>query len=416
MYSVLIFLVLPFSILNFLFRKLLRKHPPGKQQLNRFGLGFSDQQQGGLLVHCVSVGEVVAAANLIKCLQNQQPGTPIYITTTTPTGADRVKQIFSDSVTHYYLPFDAPFCMTRMLAKLKPTKVLITEVELWPNLIHACWKRHAPVYVINARMTDRSTASYAKIGRLFQPMLSKLTGVCAQGKRDYDNYLKLGMAPEKLYLSNNIKFDLSPTDSSQSAQLADTLNLVDRRLLVAGSTHEGEESYFIDAYRQLKKQFPELLLVLVPRHPQRFERVFQLCAQANLSTLRFSQENACEVGTEIILVDAMGKLDLFYALGELAFVGGSIADRGGHNALEPAAKGVPILMGPHRYNNPIICQTLEHAGALKMVNTVEEIVNHCSLWFADNQARSNAGSAGLKVISDNRGAVAATLNIINPPA
>lgn len=415
LYSLLISLLLPFLLVNLLVRICVRAPGYRWRNIERFAVAISASKKGGILLHCVSVGEVVAAANLVKRLLAEQPNLVVTITTTTVTGADRVEQIFAGQVQHCYLPYDVPILMNILLAKIQPTKVLITEVELWPNLIHCCWKRSIPVYVINARMTDKSARTYRKIPALFTPILHKISHVFAQGQRDYDNYLALGIEPQNLTLTNNIKFDQRTDNSELAVALAmgERLKLSKRRLLVAGSTHEGEEELLIKAYQQLKVEFPELLLVIVPRHPQRFELVFQLCQRSGLNSTRISGQSSCDMNSDILLVDQMGTLRSFYALADIAFVGGSIADRGGHNALEPAAYSVPILMGPHIYNNPQICQILSAAGALQTVHDCTDIVEHCRIWLTNEQQRIQAGKAGNTVLTSNAGAIDKTLSLLN---
>ncbi|MBT1065791.1 lipid IV(A) 3-deoxy-D-manno-octulosonic acid transferase [Bowmanella sp. Y26] len=376
------------------------------------GLGFVPvpPRPGGLLIHCVSVGEVVAASGLIRRIQDLFPALTICVSTTTTTGAQRVQQIFGTSVHHIYLPIDLPFAMQSMLTRVAPSRVLIMEVELWPNLIHLCWKQGVPVSVINARMTDRSRRSYWKLRGLFTPMLQRLQQVCCQGQRDFDNYLKLGIEPTKLCLTNNIKFDLViPNKKALATENIARYGLQDRQILLAGSTHDPEEEILLDAYSQLKRRFPALLLILVPRHPQRFDKVAELCQKRGFQTRRTSKGQQCDQETDILLADEMGLLMGLYAVADIAFVGGSIATRGGHNALEPAALGIPILMGPSQHNNPQICQVLKDAGALVEVENSQHIIQCAERWLTDPNMRAEAGLAGHDVVLTNRGAVDTTL-------
>ena len=408
-YSFIYLFIIPLSILHWLVARILQKPGAGTRWKNRLGLGFNQAQKGGVLVHCVSVGEVVAASVVIKKLQRLHPTLPIYITTTTITGADRVKQIFADTVEHFYLPFDLRLFMDSMLSGLAPQKVLITEVELWPNLLHSCWRKSIPSYVINARMTDNSARSYGKLSALFSPMLNKLTLVCAQGERDRRNYLALGADENKVTLTNNIKFDQPANVDDEVNRQTAGLNLQDRKLIVAGSTHEGEEALFLQAYLELKPDFNDVLLILVPRHPQRFAKVYQQCKAHNVQTVKMSQGTSISNQTDVLLVDAMGMLTGFYAIADITFVGGSITDRGGHNALEPAAFAKPILMGPHIYNNPVICQTLEDAGALITVEDLPQVLEQCRQWLGTPSTGIEAGKAGVEVLQKNQGAVNSTL-------
>tara|TARA_R110002153_G_scaffold32537_8_gene98505 strand:+ start:19989 stop:21290 length:1302 start_codon:yes stop_codon:yes gene_type:complete len=414
-YSLLWLLIIPFALSHFIFQIIRRKPGYTKARLSRYGLTVSqDNPKDTLLIHCASVGEVVAIQNLVEKLLTKTPKQQIIITTNTTTGADRVKLLFADRVAHAYLPYDFPLFIKLFLNRKRPTKVLINEMELWPNLCHQCWRSNIPIFIINGRMSEKSTKTYLKFPSLFQPMFEKITAVCAQGQRDYENYLTLGVSPNKLTLTNNIKFDLtiSDHDMAQSQTIQTNFDLEQRLLIVAGSTHEPEEQILLDAYLALLKDYPALLLVIVPRHPQRFEKVHQLLQKQNIKTVLMSEQKPCTPNTQVLLCDQMGKLRSIYALADISFVGGSIADRGGHNALEPAVVGVPILMGESTYNNPAICQALVDSGALLTVADAQQIESACKNWFNNPQQKKQAGDAGKQVLILNKGAIQKTLNVI----
>lgn len=385
-----------------------------KRKRQRFGYLEALPAKGGLLVHCVSVGEVVVASSLIKRIRKAKPDYPVTITTTTATGAEQVKNIFADTVTHLYLPYDLPSFVNRLVKKLQPVKVLVTEVELWPNFIHACHKENIPVYLINARMTDKSANNYAKLSVMFNAMLKKITAVCAQGQRDYDNYLRLGMDKQRLYLSNNIKFDLELTtqDSESASDLSSLLEINNRAILLGASTHDPEESALLKSYRALKQEHPTLLLILTPRHPQRFAKVAKLIQQSDLKFQCLSEQASLQRDTDVLLIDAMGVLKSVYSLATIAFVGGSLADRGGHNALEAALLSKPILMGPSRYNNPAICDALIKAGAMQTIENESELTAKIRYWLDNTKEAQEAGRAGAAVISENAGAINRTMEVI----
>ncbi|WP_343210983.1 lipid IV(A) 3-deoxy-D-manno-octulosonic acid transferase [Alteromonas lipotrueiana] len=409
-YSVLVWLVIPFAIIK-LFRRNTDTLLSSRAQLaQRFGVVQKPRRTGGYLFHCVSVGEVVAASCVINKLLAHEPHTPITLTTTTTTGAERVRTIYGDKVQHSYLPFDSADAMRRLLERIKPKAVVITEVELWPNMLHRCWQKAIPVVLINARMTDRSARRYQKISALFSPMLQKLAYVCAQGQRDYDNYLRLGMPVEKLILTNNIKFDQAVANTTDNALL--TLNS-ERPIIVAGSTHDPEELILLNAVNELRPHFPQVLLVLVPRHPERFSVVANLLAEREISYVKTSETRNIEADCEVVLLDQMGLLNQAYQQADIAFVGGSLANRGGHNALEPAALSKPVIMGPHRYNNPVICEYLEQNGALKLARDQAELSDVLSLWLANHSLAQAAGHAGYQVLQENKGALDKTLLCIS---
>ena len=263
-------------------------------------------------------------------------------------------------------------------------------------------------------MSEKSTTTYQKFPSLFQPMFEKITAVCAQDQRDYLNYLTLGVNPDKLTLTNNIKFDLtiSDYDLAVSQSIKTNFTLEQRLIIVAGSTHEPEEQILLEAYLALVKIYPTLLLIIVPRHPQRFVKVHQLLQKQNIETILMSESTSCQATTQVLLCDQMGKLRSIYALADISFVGGSLAEKGGHNALEPAAVGVPILMGVSTYNNPAICQVLADSGALLTVTDAYEIESACKKWLDNPKQKRTAGDAGKHVLAQNSGAIQKVLDVI----
>ncbi|MFT4809805.1 MAG: 3-deoxy-D-manno-octulosonic-acid transferase [Paraglaciecola sp.] len=414
-YSLLWILIIPFALCHFVYQLIRRKPGYTKTRLSRYGFTLKqNNHENGPLIHCASVGEVVAIQNLVVQLLDNHPNQRITITTNTTTGADRVKLLFSDRVEHAYLPYDFPLFLMLFLKRIRPTKVLINEMELWPNLCHQCWRLNIPIFIINGRMSEKSTRTYQKFPSLFQPMFEKITAICAQDQRDYQNYLTLGVSPDKLILTNNIKFDLSISDHdiALSQAIRTSFALKTRLIIVAGSTHEPEEQILLDAYLALVTLYPTLLLIIVPRHPQRFEKVHQLLQTQNIETSLMSDAKPCTSMTQVLLCDQMGKLRSIYALADISFVGGSLADRGGHNALEPAAMAVPILMGESTYNNPAICQALTDSGALLKVTDSRQIEAACKTWLDNPEQRKRAGDAGKQVLALNRGAIQKTLDVL----
>lgn len=410
-YSFVLVFVIPFAFLQLMLRGATRNKNYNRRRFERFGFVSHAPKENGYLFHCVSVGEVVAASCLIKRIMQDEPECQITVTTTTPTGSARVRAIFGDTVHHFYLPYDLHMAMAVMLKRIKPKAVLITEVELWPNLIHACWKRDIPVMVVNARMTDRSARRYKKISKLFNPMLGKLYHICAQGERDFANYAWLGVSEQKLTLTNNIKFDqVVSTVASGHPFLG--LSKEEYPILVAGSTHDTEETAVLNAAKLLWRKNPSLKVIIVPRHPERFDSVAKLIEATGLPFVRSSQEQSVPENTNVILLDEMGKLNDAYAVGAFAFVGGSIADKGGHNALEPASFSIPIMMGPNTYNNPVICGHLEECGALVKIDSGEEMFTIVDKWICEPNERKKAGQAGRKVLEDNSGALESTVQCI----
>jgi 3-deoxy-D-manno-octulosonic-acid transferase len=415
-YSLLWLLAIPFALCHFIYQFIRRRPGYTKTRLSRYGFTLNqNSQKKSLLIHCASVGEVVAIQNLVEQLLVQNTKQRITITTNTTTGADTVRLLFADSVHHTYLPYDFPLFLKLFLNREQPTKVLINEMELWPNLCHQCWLSNIPVFIINGRMSEKSTRTYQKFPSLFAPMFEKITAVCAQDHRDYLNYITLGVNPDKLTLTNNIKFDLtiSNYDLAVSQSIKTNFTLEQRLIIVAGSTHEPEEQVLLNAYLALVKVYPTLLLIIVPRHPQRFAKVYQLLQKQNIETILMSEATSCQPTTQVLLCDQMGKLRSIYALADISFVGGSIADKGGHNALEPAAVGVPILMGNSIYNNPAICHALIDKGALLTVTNAQQIELACKKWLDNPEQKKHAANAGKHVLAHNSGAIRKTLEVLS---
>ncbi|XOV80107.1 MAG: lipid IV(A) 3-deoxy-D-manno-octulosonic acid transferase [Aestuariibacter sp.] len=413
-YSCLLLLILPLFLL-FLFSKAEKRSSGFFARIKeRFGILPKPTKTGGVLFHCVSVGEVTAATPVVKYIQQNLPEIAITITTTTPTGSAQVVQTFSDTVNHCYLPFDFPVFVNQLLAIYQPEKLVITEVELWPNLIHACHKKHIKTFILNARLTDKSAKSYGKLASLIKPMLLKIDGICAQSKRDLENYQKLCPNLQSLHLTGNLKFDqkLQPQERQLTAQLRSELFAEQRPVIIAASTHEPEEESLIEACKSIWQTYPEVLLLLVPRHPQRFETVRNICREHRLSVQMLSDNEPISANTQVLIADKMGMLKSLYGLADMAFVGGSIANKGGHNALEAALHSIPVIMGPNIYNNPGICDALQQAGALKVVPDSSEMTTVFRCWLHDKTLAQRAGQSGHQVISQNAGALQKQLSVL----
>lgn len=419
-FTLLVMVAIICSMLLWVSRWVVRSPKFVPQRPQRWGVYTTPIKTSECLFHCASVGEVVAASCVVKGLLQENPDLTITITTVTATGAQRVKGIFGDSIQHVYLPYDTPWTMRRLLRKVQPKQVYITEVELWPNMLASCASLAIPTVLINARMTVRSAQRYQKIGCLFTPMLSQLTHVCAQGKRDYDQYLALGLAPDKLTLTNNVKFDQISDVAipTMIVRFKTSLQEQSKKVLIAGSTHATEETFWLETYQRLVKSTPNLVLFIVPRHPERFSKVAQEIEKSGLawqkwSTLEEAKSSSLDPITQVVLVDAMGVLTPLYSLGDIAFVGGSLVEKGGHNALEPASFGLPVLMGPHIFNNPIICQTLQEVENLHIVANTQSALTLCQNWLVQPLLAQQQGTAGQEVIKRNRGALDKTVTVLS---
>jgi len=416
-YNILFTLILPLIIVRLLWRSV--KAPAyARRWAERFGLAKLDAVQRGnrgrwLWVHAVSVGESIAAAPLIRKLRAQHPELPIVVTTMTPTGSERVREMFGSDVCHVYAPYDHPVAVTNFLRRFQPHTLVIMETELWPNIIHYTKAAGGRVIVANARLSEKSARGYEKFPKLGKPMLQQIDCVAAQAENDALRFKRLGVAQEQLQITGSIKFEIDVPDTlvEQRAALADLIE-GDRPILIAASTREGEEVKVLLAYKACLSKIPDLLLVLVPRHPERFRAVAKLVQERGLTLVKRSEDAAVSELCNVFLGDSMGEMLSYFSISAVAFVGGSLVPTGCHNVLEPAALGLPVLVGPSQFNFQTICEQLEEAGALRSVADEQALANAIMLLFADADLRQRMGDAGRAVIQENRGALQRTYDIV----
>jgi len=406
-YNFIFYLIIPFILLRLLWRGM-RAPAYWQRWSERFSFGSALPVQPSLWIHAVSMGEVQAAVPLIRALSTQT----ILVTTMTPTGSQRVREIFGDSVWHLYLPYDLPGAIARFLARVQPRLLIIMETELWPNLLHACQRRRIPVILANARLSANSAAGYQRISGLTRQMLSNVTSIAAQTQVDAARFVQLGASPSKVHVTGSIKFDsrLPANFSEKAAELRQQWGK-NRPVWIAASTHEGEEQAVLDAFSKLKVEFHDLLLVLVPRHPERFNRVATLCKRRGLVVAKRSEGNV-NTQIEIYLGDTMGDLPLLYAACDVAFVGGTLVPIGGHNLLEPAAVNLPVIMGPHVFECAEICRQLLEAQAAQQVNNKAELIEAVEKYLSDAELKRQTGENGRLFVEKNRGALERLLTII----
>ena len=348
LYSLLFYSAIPFILTRLYWRGI--KAPDYRLRWQeRLGFYTQTSQKNVIWFHAVSVGEAEAVFPLIKQFIQQHPQAPILITTTTPTGSARVKAVMGKTAEHVYLPYDIPYAITQFLAHFEPQKAIIMETELWPNLFHLTSQRKIPLFIINARLSEKSCRNYQKIPALIESILQTTTKIATQTEADCQRFQTLAPQHANIQTVGNIKFD-TPVEVktiAQGQQLKKT-RFKNRFVWVIASTHEGEEAVFLTLYPQLKIHIPELLLVIVPRHPERFKEVKNLVQLTPLNLVIRSSNQACTSNTDVYLVDTMGELKIFYAAGNIAFVGGSwFKTLGGHNILEPMAFGIPVLFGAY---------------------------------------------------------------------
>ena len=421
LYTALFYLGLPLVAIRLWLRA--RKAPAYAKRIGeRFSYGLPPLQPGGIWVHAVSVGESIAAAPMIRRLLAQYPQLPITVTCMTPTGSERIQALFANEprIQHCYLPYDLPCAAARFLDRARPKLAVIMETELWPNHIHQCAKRGIPVALANARLSARSAKGYARFTRLTRPMLEEMSLLAVQTATEAERFLSLGARPEAVEVTGSIKFDLTidPQLLVRASELRAQWQAVERPVWIAASTHESEDEVVLEAHRQLLASHPDALLILVPRHPERFNSVFELCREQGFATVRRSAGEPVTSTTSVLLGDTMGELLFLYALADSAFVGGSLVSNGGHNLLEPAALAKPVLSGPHLFNFLEIAAMLREAGALQEVDDAEGLAVAVQRLFELPRDAQKMADAGLNVMAANQGALQRLLDgldrLINP--
>ncbi|EIA1621106.1 TPA: lipid IV(A) 3-deoxy-D-manno-octulosonic acid transferase [Vibrio parahaemolyticus] len=366
-------------------------------------------------IHAVSVGESIAATPLIKALKEQNPEQSILVTTTTSTGAEQIAKL-GDLVEHRYMPIDFGFAIKGFLKAVQPKQMLIIETELWPNTLHNVHKAGIPITVVNARLSEKSCKNYAKIQRLFNQLHPCLTQVLCQTASDAERFERLGVEKKKLSVTGSIKFDIQISEQvkQQGQQLRAQLGN-DRPIWIAASTHKGEDELVLDAHRQVLKSHPNALLVLVPRHPERFDDVFTLCQHQGFKTVRRTSTHAVETNTQVYLGDTMGEMLVLIGAADICFMGGSlIGDKvGGHNVLEPTALGLPIINGPSYFNFKEIVETLVSTEALVLLHDSHHLGTTILNLLNSPQQCEQMGSHSNEFMKHNQGALSLTVSLLN---
>ena len=370
-------------------------------------------------IHAVSVGEVNAAVPLVTAFRKIHSRCRILITTTTPTGLDQVTAHLGDRVVHCYLPFDHPFFIARFLRTISPRLLIIMERELWPNIIHGCHKRSIPVVIANARLSQRSCNRYAYVLPLMRPALAIVSAVAAQTEADRSRLMTLGAHSDHILTTGNIKYDV--TVSAKTMDTAQSMRQDwgrHRLIIVAGSTHEGEEAVLLDIFDPLREHYPGLLLILAPRHPERFDAVFQLVKNRGFNTHRHGDgSTVVPPAAEVHLRDTMGELPLLYAAADIAIVGGSLIEIkgiGGHNLLEPCAVATPVLFGRYISDFLEISHNIVERAAGIQVHDSNDLRDTLKKLLNDAALRNRMGANGIQVIKENRGATQRTLELCIP--
>ena len=412
LYTLLIYCAVPFAFGAVLWRGF-RDRAYWRALSERFGYGRTCDASC-IWLHAVSLGEMTAAAPLVRALRARYPQSPLLLTTATPTGRARARDLFGDAVDVRFLPYDMPAAVRRFLDRTRPRLAIIMETELWPNLFGECTLRGVPLMLASARLSPKSVARYRRFGNLFRGIFSASSLIAAQTREDAARFVAIGAQSAKTHVIGNIKFDLqsSPEELFEGASLRCALG-DSRPIWIAGSTHAGEEEQVLAAHQELRAGQVNALLLLVPRHPERFPAVTTLLNRQGWRFTRWSSGIMPDRSAQVVLVDTVGDLASLYAAADVAFVGGSLVGGvGGHNLLEPASFGVPVLTGPGYFNARDIARLLLLQGAALQVDSASELAAAVTQLLADPALRQRMGAIGRHVVESNRGSVSRLLELI----
>lgn len=411
-YTILFYLAIPLILLRLWWKG--RKLPQYRQRIReRFGF-YSNTGLGSCIwLHAVSYGESVAADELIKNILKTYPDTPLLITNMTITGSQRVQSQFSDQVQHVYVPYDVPFTINRFLKHFNPKLAIIMETELWPNLHRICHQHKIPILLANARLSKKSTRNYAKIKSFIKNVLDYITIIAPQSRTDGKRFKLLGANKNKIIVTGNLKCDLTPPQDQIDLAKKHRANWPNPRpVFVAASTHDGEETLVLEAFSAIKKNIPDCLLILVPRHPNRFDDVWTLCDQSEFAPVKKTDHPVLNNDVDILFGNTMGEMYYFYSLADVAFVGGSLVPIGGHNLLEPTAIGVPIVTGPHLFNTAELENFFPKDVARIEVTDEHSLADAMISLLQDAQQRQELVSHAQKKWKESQGALEKTMALV----
>ncbi|MFN3712226.1 MAG: lipid IV(A) 3-deoxy-D-manno-octulosonic acid transferase [Alcanivoracaceae bacterium] len=378
----------------------------------RMGYGYQQRLSECVWVHAVSVGETLAAAPMIEALLQRYPDMPLVVTTTTPTGSERVQALFAGRVIHVYWPWDAPGPVRRFWRAFNPKLVILLETELWPNLVANARRHRVPVVLANGRLSARSHRGYSRLRGLMRPMLQSLDGLAVQTAIEGERFVDLGADPARVTVTGNVKFDIDLDDSLRARAAALREQFRGRPVWIAASTHPGEDEVVLAAHQQLRKRHGEALLVLVPRHQERFDQVAAQVTGCGETLARRSRQDSVGAQTSVYLADTMGELLMLYGAADIAFVGGSLVPVGGHNLLEPALWAKPVITGPVLHNFSLISDLLGAAGAHRLVQNSDELAALLDTLFSHPDQCRQMGERAAQVVEQHRGALASLLTML----
>jgi 3-deoxy-D-manno-octulosonic-acid transferase len=408
-WSIVTYVLLPYAIGNLVWRGL-RYRAYWDRWPERFG--FVAPLTGRTIwVHAVSVGEVRSAAPLVAALAERYPQHRLVVTTMTPTGSQQVRELFGDRVAHCYVPYDFPDAVRRFLDRVRPEVAVIAETEFWPNLFAECGRRGIPLLLVNGRVSQASLRGYLRVPGMTRATLANVDLFCAQTRVDAQRLRNLGAADALVHVTGNLKFDVAlPAALLDEARALRAHWGRERPVWIAASTHGGEERRVLDAFARLREAWPDLLLVLVPRHPERFGSVARLCRSRGYAVaLRSATPAALPKGTEVLVGDTMGELQRLYAAADVAFIGGSLVPHGGQNLLEACAVEVPVVFGPYMFHFEEISVMALERGAARQVHDETGLVEAVARYFEQPGLRRAAGRAAHTLVAENRGALERTV-------
>lgn len=409
-YSTIFWLIVPFLLCHLLWKS--RNNRKYRQRW-RERFGYSDALStwpgGGVLLHAVSVGELNAARPVLENILLHYPQTPVMITTTTPTASEQVREWFGQRVQHMYLPFDLPQLMNRFIGRLQPRLVLVMETEIWPNLFAQAHRYGAFLAMLNARLSPRTANRYQWLSPLMTATLHQVNWLGVQTQGDAKRLIDNGVQQTAIAITGNLKFDLQPNQQDRQRVRDLKSQLGERLVWTAGSTHDGEELILLQLFRDLQQQSPNLLLVLAPRHPDRAERVYAHCQQLGLRTVRYTHSRPIDTDAEIIILDVIGQLLSWYGASDLAFLGGTLVPVGGHNAVEPAAMGCPVIVGPFRENIHETAMRLSEAQAGILLDTKADLKPALQQLLSDSGLRKQIGLAAERLVASQSGGLEKTM-------
>ena len=410
-YRTLLFLLLPFLLLILLVRS--KNHPEYRQRLlERLGVTPNNLKSNGIIVHAASVGEVIALKSFIEKLLLTFTHLPITVTTFTPTGSAQVKKLFGDRVQHCYLPLDLFWCSALFLKKLKPKAMVFMETELWPNIIAQLADSQCKLMLVNGRLSEKSTNSYQKLTWLIKPTLNHFNNIMAQSSENLNNFITLGADENRCQLSGNLKFDISINQSIiDKVQELRQIVPTNRPVWILASSHQGDEMLALQVYIQLQQEFPNLLLIIAPRHPERFDQIAKLCHEQGLNTLRRSENSKISAEHQVWLLDSLGELMAAYSLSDIVTMGGSFSNIGGHNPLEPALFKKPVIVGTDMKNFTEIQQQMLQVKGIEQltINNVDQLTLKVKRLLADQTQQKLLGENAYQVVQSNQGASERTL-------